>query len=70
MGSNKEVRSEKLKAGSKNKRCYGREEINKRQDSFEASKDGPRSTARANNECHLSGDHGNPDSLIGLECFW
>ena len=47
---------------------YGREEINKRQVDFEASKDGPRSAACADNECHLSGNYGNPDSLDDSSC--
>jgi hypothetical protein len=42
---------------------YGREEINQRLDRFKISKDGPRGAAGADDECHLSGNYGNPDSF-------
>jgi hypothetical protein len=49
-------------------RYYGREEIDKRQSIFEASKGEPRGAARANNEHHLSGNYGNPDSIDDFGC--
>jgi hypothetical protein len=57
-----------MKKTKLHQRYYGREEINKKQVSFEAGKDGSRCAACAIDECHLSGNHGNPDSLDDFGC--